>query len=325
MKTLTAIREKLIRFYNRSDVYLLPVLKFALSFFLFWGINANYGYMQSINKIFVVAVLALVCALLPLGGTVAIGIILIVIHCFGLGAEIGAIAAGLYLLLFILILRFIPHDALGILLTPFAFRFGVQAAVPVSMGMLGKASSAVTAVCSIISFFFLKQLPVIESLKETGDLSNLEIVKSVINSIVGNTEMIMYAIIFAAVVMIVYLIRKLCTTYGWLISILTGTAVYIVLVMCGSAFLELDFDLMKHVIGSIISVLISLVIAFFKFNANYKGASYLQFEDDDYYYYVKAIPKNKASIDENDDYSDDEDEDEDEYYDEDDEDEEYEE
>ena len=106
---------------------------------------------------------------------------------------------------------------------------------------------------------------------------------------------------------------------------MTGTAVYIVLVMCGSAFLELDFDLMKHVIGSIISVLISLVIAFFKFNANYKGASYLQFEDDDYYYYVKAIPKNKASIDENDDYSDDEDEDEDEYYDEDDEDEEYEE
>lgn len=312
MKNLTALKENIIRFYNRSDVYLLPILKFILAFFLFFGINLNYGYMQSINNIFVVIVLSLVCALLPISGTVAIGIILIIIHCFGLGVEIGAIATGLYLLMLVFVLRFISQDALGILLTPFAFKFNIQASIPVSMGMLGKSTSAVTAVCSVVSYFFLKQLPVISELKKAGELSNLEIIKSAIGSITGNLELLMNAIVFAAVVLIVYFIRKLCTTYGWLISIIIGTAVYISLVMCGSVFLNIDFNMLQHLIGSAISIFISIVIAFFKMDANYKGSQYLQFEDDDYYYYVKAIPKNKSE-DFYDDY--DEEEDEEEYFD----------
>ena len=306
MNTLSRLRERLIRFYNRTDMYLVPVLKFFLAFLLFYGINSQYGYMEMINKIFVVVSLAILCALLPLAGTVAVGMVLIVLHCFGISTEIGIFAACLYLLMYILILRFVPKDCLAILLTPFAFGFHVEAAVPITLGMLGRVSSVLTGICAVVSYFFLRQLPQLALLKTTDEVSALEILKGAIDGIVKNMSLLMTAIVFAAVILVVYIIRKLCTTYGWLISILVGTAVYIVLMMCGAAFLEIPIDMPAHILGSLLSAGISLVIAFFCFNADYKGSRYVQFEDDDYYYYVKAIPKIKVSFEEDEDGDDDE-------------------
>lgn len=295
MNSLSELREKIIKFYSSADVYILPILKFLLAFALFFAINVNYGYLEILNNMFIVVVLAVACALLPLGGMVAIGMILIVLHCFGIGMELGAIALCIYLLLFILIMRFVSKDSLAVLLMPFAFQFHVSAAVPVTLGMLGKASSALTMVCSLIACFFLKGLPQIAQLKQEGELTSLELLNSIMETVIGNTELILYAIVCVAVVLIVYLIRKLCTTYGWLISILIGTAVYMALLMCGARVLEIELDMFWHVAGSCISIVITLIVAFFKFNADYKGSRYIQFEDDDYYYYVKAIPKVKCS------------------------------
>ncbi len=309
MNTLSRLRAGIIRFYGSADMYLVPILKFFLAFLLFYGINRNFGYLEAINKIFVVIILALICALLPLNGMVAIGMSLIVVHCFGIGTEIGAFAACLYLLMFILVLRFVPRDSLAILLTPFAFWLNVPAAVPISLGMLGRASSALTGICSVVSWYFLRSLPELARMKAAGEASTLEMLKAAVDGIAKNMELIIMAIVFAAVILVVYLVRKLCTTYGWLISILVGTAVYIVLLMCGAAFLELPLDVPMHILGSLLSAGIALVIAFFCFHADYRGSRYLQFEDDDYYYYVKAIPKIKVSLDEDED-----DEDEDEAY-----------
>lgn len=294
MNGLSELRAKMIRFYNGADVYILPILKFILAFLLFFGINRSYGYLEILNNIFIVVVLAAVCALLPLNGTVTIGMVLIVLHCFGLGTEIGLLAFCFYLLLFILIIRFVPKDSLAILLTPFAFQLSVPAAIPVALGMLGRASSALTGACALISYFFLDGLTEIAAVKEEGELSSLEILQKAMDSIVNNDKLILLVIVFIAVILVVYLVRKMVTSYSWLASIIAGTAVYILLMLCGGLFLEIELDLTAQLIGSAISAVICLIIAFFKFNADYKGSRYIQFEDDDYYYYVKAIPKVKV-------------------------------
>ena len=296
MKTLTELRARIIRFYNSADIYILPAIKFITAFLLLFAINNNYGYMESLNNIFIVVILSVVCAFLPLTGTVAISLIYIVIHCFGISVEVGLFAACLYLLLFILVIRFVVKDSIAIIIAPFAFKYYVPSVIPVSLGMLGKISSALTAVTAVVSAYFLKELPSIAVMTQNDDFSSLEILNALIDGIVNNAEMIMNGIVFAAVVIIVCLIRKLCTTYGWMISAIVGNGIYILLSIVGSFFLEIEMNILFVIIGALISLFINLVIAFFKFNAVYSGSRYLQFEDDDYYYYVKVIPKAKASF-----------------------------
>lgn len=312
MEQLLNIRQELKNIYKKTDIYLLPALKFALAFLLFFFINKNVGYMEMLNSMFVVVILALVCAIIPLSGTVILGMILIVLHSFGIGVEIGFFALCLYLTLIILFLRFVPKDSIAVLLTPAAFAFNVQAVIPVCLGMTGKASSALTAVCSIVSCFYIRQMPAAAEIYASGELSGLEQLKELMNKMTLNSELLLYIIVFTAVTLVVYLIRKMLTVYGWLTSALVGTGMYILLMGLGSVVLDLNIDILMMAVGSAAAAFISLVFAFFIISVNYKGSRYLQFEDDDYYYYVKAIPKNKPvnydeEIDESDEYFDTED------------------
>ena len=302
LNNLLTIREGLKDFYKRSDVYLVPILKFILAFALFYFINASTGYMAAVSSIFIVVILALVCSILPLVWMVALGLVLVVIQSFGIDIGIGAFAACIYVVIFILFMRFVPQDSIAVLLAPLCFYLRIPCVIPITLGMRGRASSALAAVSSVISYSFFAQLPAIAQLKEAGELSNFELIKESMNLMVDGSHMLLYIVVFAAVTLVAYLIRKQLTVYGWLTSVLVGAALYIGLVALGAVFLDVETDFMWLVVGSLISVIIALVIAFFMFSVNYKGSKYIQFEDDDFYYYVKAIPKNKPiSYDEDDD------------------------
>ena len=302
LNNLLTMREGLKDFYKRSDVYLVPILKFLLAFALFYFININTGYMAAVSSIFIVVILALVCSILPLVWMVVLGIVLVVIQSFGIDVGIGAFAACIYAVVFILFMRFAPQDSIAVLLAPLCFYIGIPCVIPVTLGMRGRASSAFAAVSSVISYSFFAQLPAIAQLKEAGELSNFELIKESMNLMVDGSHMLLYIVVFAAVTLVAYLIRKQLTVYGWLTSVLVGAGLYIGLVSLGAVFLDVETDFIRLVVGSLISVVISLIIAFFLFSVNYKGSRYIQFEDDDFYYYVKAIPKNKPiSYDEDDD------------------------
>lgn len=312
LNSLLKFREELKNFYKRTDVYLLAILKFLLAFAIYYFINTNTGYMPVASSILIVVILALVSSILPLAWTVVFGLALIVIQSFGIDMAVGVFAACIYVVLYIFFMRFAPHDCIAVLLAPLCFSIGIPCVIPVTLGMRGKASSALAAVTSVISYSFFVQLPAIAQLKEAGELSEFELVKEAMNLMAEGSRMLLYIVVFAAVTLVAYLIRKILTVYGWLTSALVGAALYIGLIMLGVAFLDVETDFIRLIIGSLISVGIALVIAFFTFSVNYKASRYLQFEDDDYYYYVKAIPKNKPisyddEVDEVEEYLDDED------------------
>ena len=58
MTALLEIKQNIKRFYGEYEVYILPVLKFALAFVYFLWINSNMGYMKQLDNIFVILVLA---------------------------------------------------------------------------------------------------------------------------------------------------------------------------------------------------------------------------------------------------------------------------
>ena len=50
MTTLLELKEKLIRFYGKNEIYVKPAIRFVLALFTFLMINNSIGYMKLVSK-----------------------------------------------------------------------------------------------------------------------------------------------------------------------------------------------------------------------------------------------------------------------------------
>ena len=82
MTTLLELKEKLTRFYGKYDIYITPVIKFTVALTAFLLINHNIGYMEKISSTPIALILALICSILPVGGAVFIGSVLILLDMY---------------------------------------------------------------------------------------------------------------------------------------------------------------------------------------------------------------------------------------------------
>ena len=80
MTVLLELKQKIKAFYSEHDMLVLSLLKFLLGFLLFQGINTSLGFMKPLNNIFVVLILAIICAVLPINAMTVIGCIMIIVH-----------------------------------------------------------------------------------------------------------------------------------------------------------------------------------------------------------------------------------------------------
>ena len=293
MRGLINIREKMKSLYAEYDVYFRPVLKFALALMLFTILNNWMGYLEVLNSLFVIVILAVICAILPLNGMVVIGILLIVAHSFGLGLEVGAFSAIIYLLMVLLYFRFVPGDALAILLAPIAYTFRVPALLPITLGLTRGPISAASAAFGILSWRYVQILhDTIEPLKHS-QASLLDILQRMPKELLSK-ELVSEIIIAVVVVLAISVVRKLLRTYNWEISIILGAVIYLGLSVASSKILGTKLDMQQLILGTLITIAVCFVLAFFFFNAKYKESQYLQFEDERFFYFVKAVPKTLA-------------------------------
>ena len=59
METLLELKDRLKSFYSKYEIYMMPVLKFVLAFVLFFVINKNIGFMERLDSLPVILILAL--------------------------------------------------------------------------------------------------------------------------------------------------------------------------------------------------------------------------------------------------------------------------
>ena len=97
--------------------------------------------------------------------------------------------------------------------------------------------------------------------------------------------------VFAAVVVIVSVISRASFDYAWRIAIVTGSVVYIVIMVFGSMFMSVSTELAGIILSGVAAIIIGFVIEFFELGVDYSRTELTQFEDDEYIYYVKAVPK----------------------------------
>lgn len=292
MTLLFEFKEKLRLFYGKNSIYLNPILKFALALTVFIHINMMLGFLSFLNNVFVVLIMALLCAILPMSAIAVLGSVLIIGHCYVLGIEVAAFALVLLLLIVVLFLRFASHDALALVLTPLAFAANVPSAVPVGMGLMGNAGSAISSMCGVVVYYFMKLVNDKAVMLQKGEVSELaQRLRTLLDGLLQNPNMWIDMIAFVTIVLAVYCIRRMSADHAWTGAVITGVVLYPVLKVAGCFFMDVEVSVVLLVASTLGALVLMLILQFFVFSVDYSRAEYVQFEDDDYYYYVKAVPK----------------------------------
>ena len=118
MTTLLELKEKLVRFYGKYEVYITPIVKFIVAFAALMTIDRNIGYMELVSSTPVALILGLLCAILPVGGTIFIAAVVILADMYALSIEVCLVALLLFVLIYFIYFRFAPRQGMGVLLTP---------------------------------------------------------------------------------------------------------------------------------------------------------------------------------------------------------------
>lgn len=291
MTALLELKQKIKNLYGQYEIYLLPIIKFAVALVYFIWINANMGYMSQLNNVFIVLILALICSILPPGVTVFVGFLLMVGHSYALGMETAAFMLIIILFIAVLFLRFSAGQNIVLVCTPLSFGFGMPALLPIGSGLLGNAFSAFPAGSGVILYYVIRLIRSQSQLLANPEVEMLDKLKILSDGLMQNWAMWITLVAFVAVILIVNLIRTRSFDFAWRIAIVTGGVAYILIMLGGSFFVSVTVSMPVLLIQTLLSVVVGTVLEFFVFGGDYTRTERLEYEDDEYYYYVKAVPK----------------------------------
>lgn len=293
MATLLEVRQLIKQFYAKYDVYVNPVLKFALAFGSFLIMNMKIGFMQQLKSPLVALGMALVCAILPVNAMVVLGGILIIAHAYALSLEVCAVIAGVLAVMYLLYFRVSSKQGVLLMLTPICFMIGIPYVIPMLGGLLFGPAAAIPAGCGVVMYYLLNYMSQNSTSLGTGEIENgATKVASLIDSLVANKEMFVCVLAIMLTVLLVYFIRRMSVDHSWELAIGIGSVVNIVIHLLGALLPGVSVKVVPLLIGSVVSVLVTFCVKFFVFSVDYTRTERVQFEDDEYYYYVKAVPKN---------------------------------
>jgi hypothetical protein len=292
MTTLLVAKQVLMTLYGKYEVYITPLLKFLLAFISLLFINSRLGYMESLDKLTVVLIVALMCSFMPTNFIVLMSALFVLLHLYSFSMECAVVAGVGFLLIFLLYLRFSPKDTLVVLILPLCFIMKIPYVIPIAMGLIGTPASAVTVACGVIAYYMIHGITEnVTLIAAMADEETSARFKFIIDGLISNKEMIVMVAAFGITVVLVYCIRRMSVDHAWTIAIVAGAVVDTMILFVGALMFDIDLSLAGVIIGTAISLLLVIVLQFFVFHVDYSRTEKVQFEDDEYYYYVKAVPK----------------------------------
>lgn len=294
MTIILELKEKMIRFFGKNEVYLVPVMRFALAFVIFLMINLNIGYMERISSLPIALILALFCSVFPIRLTMFVATAVILLDMYALSLEVCVVALILFLLIYLIYFRFTPKHGYDVVLTVVCCRLHIPYVMPLGMGLLREAYSVFAMICGTIIYFFLNGVK--NNAKVLSGVADVEgeatsMFAVALNQLLGNKEMYLVIGVMVITLMIVYVIRRMSIENAWRVAIISGVLFEAIGLIAGYMLLGISGKIFGVLIGSAVSAVLALVIQFLFFNLDYSRTERLQFEDDEYYYYVKAVPK----------------------------------
>ena len=296
MTKLLEIKEWLKGFYGRFDVYLQAVWKFILSAGAITLLNQNLGFMEQLKNQMLVLLLGLICSILPYGGIALICAAVTLAHFFALSLELAGIALFAFLLMYLFCLRFENKAGYALVLTPILFWMKIPYLAPVLVGLTGGIVGALPVGCGVAVYSIISYAKENAPSLSSSTVDNmLETIRMIVDSFLNNKAMLVMIAAFVVTVILVHLIKSLSVDYAWTIAIGVGTVVDLLILMAGDFTMDIEIEMAGMIVGSLITILISLVVQFFLFSVDYSRTERVQFEDEEYVYYVKAVPKMRVT------------------------------
>ena len=292
MTALLELRENLKKIYSRNEAFILPVIKFLLSFIVLSIINGKMGYMTKLDNMAIVLMVSLLCSFLPTGFMAFFAMMFAVLHMYALSIETAAVGLVVFLLLYLLFLRFTAKEALVVVLTPVLCMLKLPYVMPVAMGLIGTPASCVSVGCGVVVYYLLQTVitnaPTINSMGAEEATAKLRLL---IDGMLGNKAMLVMIAAFAITVIVVYLIRRMSVDHSWTIAMVAGVMIEVMILLVGDLMYDTNLSIVSALLGAVVTLIACKIIEFFRFCLDYSRTEKVQFEDDEYYYYVKAVPK----------------------------------
>lgn len=292
MTALLELRENLKKIYSRNEAFILPVIKFLLSFIVLSIINGKMGYMTKLDNMAIVLIVSLLCSFLPTGFMAFFAMMFAVLHMYALSIETAAVGLVVFLLLYLLFLKFTAKEALVVVLTPVLCMLKLPYVMPVAMGLIGTPASCVSVGCGVVVYYLLQTVitnaPTINSMGAEEATAKLRLL---IDGMLGNKAMLVTIAAFAITVIVVYLIRRMSVDHSWTIAMVAGVMIEVMILLVGDLMYDTNLSIVSALLGAVVTLIACKIIEFFRFCLDYSRTEKVQFEDDEYYYYVKAVPK----------------------------------
>lgn len=292
MTALLELRENLKKIYSRNEAFILLVIKFLLGVIVLSIINGKMGYMTKLDNMAIVLIVSLLCSFLPTGFMAFFAMMFAVLHMYALSIETAAVGLVVFLLLYLLFLRFTAKEALVVVLTPVLCMLKLPYVMPVAMGLIGTPASCVSVGCGVVVYYLLQTVitnaPTINSMGAEEATAKLRLL---IDGMLGNKAMLVMIAAFAITVIVVYLIRRMSVDHSWTIAMVAGVMIEVMILLVGDLMYDTNLSIVSALLGAVVTLIACKIIEFFRFCLDYSRTEKVQFEDDEYYYYVKAVPK----------------------------------
>lgn len=292
MTALLELRENLKKIYSRNEAFILPVIKFLLSFIVLSIINGKMGYMTKLDNMAIVLIVSLLCSFLPTGFMAFFAMMFAVLHMYALSIETAAVGLVVFLLLYLLFLRFTAKEALVVVLTPVLCMLKLPYVMPVAMGLIGTPASCVSVGCGVVVYYLLQTVITnAQTINSMGAEEATAKLRLLIDGMLGNKAMLVTIAAFAITVIVVYLIRRMSVDHSWTIAMVAGVMIEVMILLVGDLMYDTNLSIVSALLGAVVTLIACKIIEFFRFCLDYSRTEKVQFEDDEYYYYVKAVPK----------------------------------
>lgn len=292
MMTLLVFREHVKNFYHRYDIYIVPVVKFLFALVSFVTINNEIGFDARLKSVPVILALSLLCAFTPSALMVLLAALLTLVHIYFVSPIIAAVILIFMMIIYFLYARFTPSLGYIILAIPILYILKIPYVIPLLLGIVSSPISIIPTACGVIIYYVFQVINSAISMQVNKSVDDiLQLYINIIDSVVGNKQMIMSIVIFALIIVAVYYVRRMKVDYSFEIAIGAGALTSVLGFLISDFILDKTEQIFAMILGTIVSALIVYVVQFFQLTLDYSGVEHVQFEDDVYYYYVKAIPK----------------------------------
>ena len=296
MTNLLVLKEQVKEIYARYENIIRPIGKFIIAFIVFQIINQRMGFDPRLTSIPVVCILSLVSAVLPVGAITLLAGILAVGQVFAVSKIIAAIIVVIYIIIYCLSARYTANMVNAVLAVPILYVLNIPYVVPILLGMIGTPIAILPTTCGVITYYLFSAVrKTATAAVGTSVEESLGLYTSLMETALANNEMVFFIVLFAAVLLVTYVIRRSDRDYAFEAANAAGAIVCTLGVLVGKLVFDISGNTIVLMVGSVVSGIIVFAIWHLRLLLGYSATEHLQFEDDDYYYYVKAVPKIKIT------------------------------